>query len=499
MVTSQEIEDQELAKVHAELLALRAELLKNESRVAPHDISDASKSARNLCHYLALRQRDIRPLQRTLARLGLSSLGRSEAHVLATIDAVIGITGRLLGASGPLARGGAAPTFDEGPYLLLQGEAALFGPRANDRATRIMVTLSTSAARDPQQIDQLVAAGMDAVRINCAHDDAGVWQRMVDHVRTASRTRGRPCIVHFDLAGPKIRTCGMADTVKLSCGDELVLAATSVDQGADRPVVRCTIPEVLAGVRPGHHVWFDDGKLGGVVDRSIEGGVVVRISHAHDERHGLSNDRGVNLPDTPIDVPGFTAKDREDLEFVVPHADTIALSFAQRPEDVQALQGALVRHGRSKCGIILKIETRRGFEALPEMLLSHRGPSPLGVMIARGDLAVEVGYERLAEVQEEILWICEAAHTPVIWATQVLETLAKDGLPTRAEVSDAAMSSRAECVMLNKGKHLVETVRILDDILRRMADHQQKKSAMLRALRVSRPSAKPGDGPRTLP
>jgi pyruvate kinase len=106
-------------------------------------------------------------------------------------------------------------------------------------------------------------------------------------------------------------------------------------------------------------------------------------------------------------------------------------------------------------------------------------------MIARGDLAVECGYERLAEVQEEILWMCEAAHMPVIWATQVLENLAKGGVPSRAEITDAAMGERAECVMLNKGPYVVEAVRALDDILRRMQAHQAKKKSMLRSLKIA--------------
>jgi pyruvate kinase len=105
-----------------------------------------------------------------------------------------------------------------------------------------------------------------------------------------------------------------------------------------------------------------------------------------------------------------------------------------------------------------------------------------GVMIARGDLAIECGYERLAEVQEEILWLCEAAHIPAIWATQVLETLAKSGMPSRAEITDAAMGERAECVMLNKGPHIVEAVQVLDNILQRMEAHQSKKSPLLRQL-----------------
>jgi len=105
------------------------------------------------------------------------------------------------------------------------------------------------------------------------------------------------------------------------------------------------------------------------------------------------------------------------------------------------------------------------------------------VMIARGDLAVECGYERLAELQEEILWLCEAAHLPVIWATEVLDQLARTGQPSRAEITDAAMSQRAECVMLNKGPHVDVAITVLDDILRRMSGHQRKKTALLRPLR----------------
>jgi pyruvate kinase len=118
------------------------------------------------------------------------------------------------------------------------------------------------------------------------------------------------------------------------------------------------------------------------------------------------------------------------------------------------------------------------------MLLEAMKAPRCAVMIARGDLAVECGFERLAEVQEEILWLCEAAHVPVIWATQVLETLAREGLPSRAEVTDAAMAHRAECVMLNKGPYVLQAVRVLDDIVRRMHGHQAKKRSMLRQLNL---------------
>jgi pyruvate kinase len=149
------------------------------------------------------------------------------------------------------------------------------------------------------------------------------------------------------------------------------------------------------------------------------------------------------------------------------------------------LHAELDRLGRTGIGVVLKIETRAGFENLPRLLLEGLRRPPLAVMIARGDLAVEVGYERLAEVQEEILWLCEAAHVPAIWATQVLDTLARTGVPSRAEVTDAAASVAAECVMLNKGPFVDEAVRVLSGILRRMEKHHYKKRSLYRKLRVS--------------
>jgi pyruvate kinase len=133
--------------------------------------------------------------------------------------------------------------------------------------------------------------------------------------------------------------------------------------------------------------------------------------------------------------------------------------------------------------IVLKIETPTAVENLPQLIVAAAVTRPVAVMIARGDLAVELGFARLSEIQEEMLWLCDAAHVPVIWATQVLDNLVADGRPSRAEATDAAMSQRAECVMLNKGPFLVEGVAFLKDILRRMDRHQAKKFARLGPLK----------------
>jgi pyruvate kinase len=249
--------------------------------------------------------------------------------------------------------------------------------------------------------------------------------------------------------------------------------------------IGCTIPGVFDDVRSGEAIWFDDGKIGGIVEKVEANQLLLRITQARLRGQELRADKGINLPESSLRLAALTAKDLEDLSFVAEHADVVELSFAHSAQDVELLQRHLARLGSRQPAVVLKIETRRGFENLPDMLLTAMRAPCCGVMIARGDLAVECGFERLAEVQEEILWICEAAHVPVIWATQVLETLAKEGMASRAEITDAAMGHRAECVMLNKGPHVLSAVRVLDDILRRMQAHQDKKRSMLRELRLA--------------
>ncbi len=281
------------------------------------------------------------------------------------------------------------------------------------------------------------------------------------------------------------------NALRLRKGDMLVLTGRGLGKAAKLDAqgrvvhpasIACTLPEVLAQVRPGERVWFDDGRIGGVIRQIKSEAVHVEISVAREDGAKLAADKGINLPDSMLKLAALTAKDLEDLDFVARNADMVGLSFVRRADDIEQLQKHLTRLDAGDIGIVLKIENRTAFEHLPDLLLAGMRGRRLGVMIARGDLAVEMGWERLAEVQEEILWLAEAAHVPVIWATQVLETLAKTGQPSRAEITDAAMGERAECVMLNKGPHILEAIEALHDILNRMQAHQHKKRSMLRRL-----------------
>jgi pyruvate kinase len=278
-------------------------------------------------------------------------------------------------------------------------------------------------------------------------------------------------------------------------GDPLVITRTA---SCGRPAVTdpngeilepasitLSLPEIFGDIGVGEKIWFDDGKLGGTVTAINENEIRVEISHAGPAGHRLRADIGINLPKTRLSLSALTDKDLKDLPFIADHADAVGCSFVRTADDVRRLQEQLKNMGKGELGIILKIETRAAFDNLPEILLSALESPVVGVMIARGDLAVEVGFQRMAEIQEEILWMCEAAHIPVIWATQVLERLSKKGEYSRAEITDAAMSERAECVMLNKGPYILGAVRTLDDILKRMQAHQEKKRSMMRPLKLA--------------
>jgi pyruvate kinase len=449
------------------------------------------ESSQNLAYYLALRRHDLRSLQIALMPWGLSSLGQIEARVLpnldsaiATLAAICQVDDNSLPPRPPL------EAFFQGEQLLQQHTDELFGQTHNQRQVRIMVTLPAQASSNYEFVRDLLQRGCDCVRINCAHDSVDRWLGMITNVRLATTETGNPCRVLMDLGGPKPRI-GMAIAPNaqqhIFRGDCLLLTdGLPTTNCSDCFQAQCSLPQVLEQVKVGSRVWIDDGKIGARVESITPKGIMLRITHAGVKGSKLRADKGMNFPDTDIELSPLTEKDLRDLDFVAVHADIIGYSFVQKATDIQLLQQELRARLPSHApipAIVAKIETSQAVHNLPELIVQAAGQQALGIMIARGDLAIEIGYQRLAEIQEEILWLCQAAHIPVIWATQVLENLVKKGIPSRAEITDAAMAERAECVMLNKGPFIMDAVTILDDVLSRMQAHQQKKTPQLRALR----------------
>lgn len=476
-----------------EILTLREQVQAEGQQIFNHWRTDIHRrafliSSFNLASYLAFRQRDLRDLQAELIPLGLSSLGRCEARVMPNLDAV---AATLRAISGQPPREGERPSprsFYRGERMLAFNADKALGVAPAHRRVRIMVTLPSEAAENPELIHDLIAKGATWLRINCAHDDAAIWGQMIAHIRAANRELKQPCRVLMDLGGPKIRTgeVWLKDHhERLHVGDAFLLTKDVPKATKDLQfAVQCLVPEILDQVELKQRVWMDDGHLGGVIESRREEGLVIRVTHCREKGLKLRPEKGLNFPDTEVTLAALTDKDREDLAFVAANADAVGYSFVQSAQDIATLQAELRKYPTAATmTIVAKIETLLAVQNLPEIILQAASYQPFAVMIARGDLAVEIGYQRLAEIQEQLLWICEAAHIPVIWATQVLENFVKEGIPSRAEMTDAAMGERAECVMLNKGPHILEAVAILDDVLTRMQTHQLKKTPQLRALR----------------
>jgi pyruvate kinase len=447
---------------------------------------DASQqsSCFNLLYYLALRSEDIRDLQNRLHVFGLSSLASSESHIYSQLNAILERLGKNVQADQHL-----FCSYQDALVDLQQKSHKLFGDKTEFTVPYIMVTMDAVHAEDYEKVKELLLAGMNVARINCAHDDESVWTDIVNHIHQAVKETGLVCKIYIDLAGPKIRTffpgkTGKKHKIEVKEGGHIYISDGELNHGEH--VVGCSIRDIVGQLKEGERVLFDDGSIECLVEKKEEDRARLKIVRVSRGKPFIKAEKGINFPDSSLSIASLTDFDRECLPFICENADLIGYSFVRTAKDLQDLQNILKTQCTRKLFIILKIETQEAVINLPSLLIQGMHDKAFGVMIARGDLAIEVGFERMSEVQEEILWICEAAHVPVIWATQVLDTLNKSGQATRSEITDATFSGHAECVMINKGEHTLEVIESLRDILIRGGGHHIKKRYTFRPLNIAK-------------
>ncbi|MBK7302253.1 MAG: pyruvate kinase [Saprospiraceae bacterium] len=434
-------------------------------------------NACNFLHYLALRSLDIRELQNQLHALGLSSMASAESHIRGQVHAIL----RCL-RSDKITN----------PHLLDSTSAEksmndkttqLFSKSAKQSKPYIMVTCDSEIGLDHEKTKSLLLAGMNIARINCAHDNKKIWQNIIKNIKSASTETGVPCKIYMDLAGPKIRTV-FKSKVKLKIEEGSLIQLVDESRIEDQKnTVGCTVPDIHKRLKKGETVLFDDGTIETVVEKIQKEVVFLRVKRISAKKKQIKAEKGINFPNSKLNMPSLTDYDIKCLPFIRRHAELVGYSFINSPADLIHLQKLLSTD--HKLAIILKIETAEAVHNLPALLLTGLKHQKLGVMIARGDLAVEIGFERMSEIQEEILWLCEAAHVPVIWATQVLDNLNKLGMATRSEITDAAQAVQAECVMINKGSHIIKTIETLCNILHRSGGHHSKKRHIFRPLAIA--------------
>lgn len=273
--------------------------------------------------------------------------------------------------------------------------------------------------------------------------------------------------------------------LRVAAGDAFVLNESGLSEDPEVRALAFPEPQLLGQVQPGERVMLDDGKVVAVAESVSPEGLVCRVQRVLKSPARLQSGKGIAFPDSALSLGHLGPQDEAALTFALEQADGVGVSFVATPQDVALVGERIQQAGKPGFGMILKLETRGAVNNLAAILFEALKYDPVGIMIARGDLAVELSFERLAEMQEEILWFGEACHLPVIWATQVLDNVAHSGLPTRAEVTDAAMSMRAECVMLNKGPYIATATKMLADIIHKMEAHQYKKRSLYRRLALA--------------
>jgi pyruvate kinase len=334
------------------------------------------------------------------------------------------------------------------------------------RRTKIVATLGP-ASSDPETVRELLAAGVDVVRLNFSHGDHEGHAAAYRRVREAAAEAGRPVAVLGDLCGPKIRVGRLATgQVELRSGETVTV--TTRDVVGEPALIPSQYAGLAADVGPGSRVLLSDGLLELEVTEVEDGEVRCLVVHG-----GILRDhKGINLPGTEVSAPALTDKDREDAAFALSlGVDYLALSFVRRASDLAELRAMLPEGSRTK--LISKIEKPEAMENIEEIVAASDG-----IMVARGDLGVELAPEAVPIAQLRLLELGRAAAKPTIVATQMLESMVTEAQPTRAEVSDVATAvfSASDAVMLSaesaSGAHPVRAVTMMDRIARRAEAHQ---------------------------
>ncbi len=334
------------------------------------------------------------------------------------------------------------------------------------RHAKIVCTIGP-ATSSAESLRELVRSGMDVARFNLSHGEYSEHERIYHDVRRASDEIGRAVGILVDLQGPKIRTGRFADgPVQLEPGAEFTITTRTVPGSATE--VGTTYAGLPGDVRPGDRILIDDGKLALVATEVTDTDVICRVIDGGQ----LSNNKGINLPGVAVSVPALSEKDKEDLRWALGlRVDMIALSFVRSAEDIRDVHAIMDEVG-VRLPVIAKIEKPQAVDNLDEIIRAFDG-----VMVARGDLGVEMPLEEVPLVQKRACEIARRRAKPVIVATQVLESMVENSRPTRAEASDAANAvlDGADALMLSGetsvGKHPFDAVKTMARIIENTEDH----------------------------
>lgn len=342
------------------------------------------------------------------------------------------------------------------------------------RKAKIVATLGPSSS-EVETITELIRSGVNVVRVNMSHGNYETHKKVIENVRAASKLLNREVAILLDLQGPKIRVDKLKENLELKTGEEWVIGPSGLEENYPEysgKFIPTMYKDLVKDCHDGARVLFDDGNIEAIAvkrDRDVYK-IKIKVGNI------LKSNKGINLPDCQISAPSFTDKDKEDLIFALRQGiDYVALSFVREKKDIKDLK-ALLHSLKMNLPVIAKIEKPQAIQNLEEILSACDV-----IMIARGDLAVEIGDHLVPSIQKKIIKSCNEKGIPVITATQMLESMINNPTPTRAEASDVANAifDGADAVMLSaetaSGKYPIQSVQTMSRIIEDAEAHSTLK------------------------
>ena len=351
--------------------------------------------------------------------------------------------------------------------LLEQNVQSFFGIDRPATFPRLMVNLRQEAENDAAYLAKLIENGVHHFRLNCAFGGADFWNNSHRNLTQVAECLKQPANLLFDMAGPKIRVDKLFQNqeetaeIYLSLEEDLLIAtseATIKNSPDQQKSIVCRFSGDFSNCRPNELLRFDDSRFEARITKVESDSILVSITKADVVQNKLLLGKGINFPQSDLGISGLTQKDREDLASVINLDCTLCFSFVQSAEDILDIEKEITKHRPADMPIVIKIETFKAIQNLPSILLAAMRFPRLCILIARGDLVSECGWKELPAIQFMIEEHARAAQLPIILATEILEGLNQNGQQTRPEMLDLHLAQRYDCILLNKGENIFETV-----------------------------------------
>lgn len=352
-----------------------------------------------------------------------------------------------------------------------------FDSNPSDTLPFLMVNLQQEAEQDKEYLRKLIEHGVTHFRINCAFGDELRWEKVCQNLKSAAAIVGRKVNLLFDMAGPKIRIEKLfqgkseVDAIEISKNEGLVICPLGANtfevakSFRDDKIIKSSFRGDFSGCKPGEIIRFDDSRFEARIVKVEKAFVVVSIEKVSQNLKTLTLGKGINFPESNLGISGLTKKDKKDLASVIQKDGILCFSFVQSAADIISIEKEISKHRKPDMPVVIKIETCKAIQNLEEIILATMRFPNVALLIARGDLVSECGWAALPAIQEKIGKFARAAHLPVILATEIMESFNQKGIHTRPEMIDLYHARHFDCLLLNKGPNIFETVEFVREVM----------------------------------